>query len=72
MNGDTYIKPFPEKVQRCRSFHVALRQPNKDRRSPVGEFVFMQKKPGMRIRMQLLGLDWLPLSSLKTLKFISV
>lgn len=69
MSGDTYIKHFSEKVQRCGSFHVALRQPNKDKRSPVGEFVFMQKKPGLRIRMQLLGLDWLPLSSLK---FISV
>lgn len=43
MNGDTYIKHFPEKVQRFGSFHVALRQPNKDKRSPVGEFVFMQK-----------------------------
>lgn len=60
MNGDTCIKHFPEKVQRCRSFHVALRQPNKDKRSPVGEFVFMQKKTWHENKNATLGVGLAP------------
>lgn len=66
----TYIKHFPEKMQRCKgNFYVGLGKLDIKHKVPIGRgwlvgwSFFSCKKSGRRIGIHLLGLDWLLLSN---------